>query len=248
MHADWTDPTHAVLALLVCGHVLADFLFQSEGLVAAKRQSVHGVPVHAGIVALVQGLVVLPFSWSYVGLFLVAGIAVTHYLVDRTKVMLDRGWPKRALTWFLLDQAAHGAVLLLAWRLWPTTQMPVGSEVLGPLATVVAVVVFNGIGGSAIVGATLAGLEVPGEEDEGPRGAGMRIGILERWILLGLIWGGQWGAVGLVLTAKSVARFKKMDDKSFAEVYLVGTMTSVIVAMVTGTVLGVLVDFGSANA
>lgn len=56
-------------------------------------------------------------------------------------------------------------------------------------------------------------------------------------MILGLVWAGQWSAVGLVLTAKSVARFKKMDDKAFAETYLIGTMTSVIVAMISGAML-----------
>ena len=52
--------------------------------------------------------------------------------------------------------------------------------------------------------------------------------------MLGLVYAGEWGAVGLVLTAKSVARFKKLDDQDFAELYLVGTMTSVLIAMVSG--------------
>lgn len=51
------------------------------------------------------------------------------------------------------------------------------------------------------------------------------------------MWAGQWGAVGLGLTAKSIARFKKMDEQAFAEVYLVGTMTSVLVAMLSGALL-----------
>ena len=108
---------------------------------------------------------------------------------------------------------------------------------IGWVATLLAVVVFNGNGGSAIVGQTLSTLEAETPEDEGPKGAGRKIGILERWMILGLVWAGQWGAVGLVLTAKSIARFKKMDQQAFAEVYLVGTMTSVLVAMVSGALL-----------
>ena len=48
--------------------------------------------------------------------------------------------------------------------------------------------------------------------------------------------------MGLVLAAKSVARFKRMDDQAFAEVYLVGTMTSVLVAIVCGVLL--ILGFG----
>jgi len=238
----------AVLALLVCGHVLADFLFQTAGMLRAKRRSWRGLARHAVEVACVQAVVVLPFSWSLTGLGLIAGIAATHLGIDASKVALDRRFPRRRLAWLAADQGAHVAVLVAAAALWP-----VGAQLASPadvarFAVVVAVVVFNGNGGSAIVAATLAGLEPPApeaadagrEDDDGPKGAGRLIGMLERWMILGLVWGGQWGAVGLVLTAKSVARFKRMDEQAFAEVYLVGTMTSVIVAMLSGTLLRAL--------
>ena len=44
---------------------------------------------------------------------------------------------------------------------------------------------------------------------------------------------GQYSAVGLVLTAKSIARYDKISkDQVFAEYYLLGTLLSSIVAIV----------------
>jgi hypothetical protein len=42
---------------------------------------------------------------------------------------------------------------------------------------------------------------------------------------------GQLGAIGFVLAAKSLARFNQLNDKSFAEKYLVGTLLSVVIAL-----------------
>lgn len=38
---------------------------------------------------------------------------------------------------------------------------------------------------------------------------------------------GQYSAVALVFTAKSIVRFKDFEDRSFAEYYLYGTLLSV---------------------
>ena len=44
---------------------------------------------------------------------------------------------------------------------------------------------------------------------------------------------GQLGAIGFVLAAKSLARFKQLDDRDFAEKYLVGTLLSVLIALLS---------------
>ena len=61
--------------------------------------------------------------------------------------------------------------------------------------------------------------------------AGTYIGMLERIIILLLGILGLYGSIALVLTAKSLARFKQLEDKSFSEKYLVGTLMSLIIAI-----------------
>ncbi|MCP3920034.1 MAG: DUF3307 domain-containing protein [bacterium] len=237
---DWANPATTLLALLLCGHILADFLFQTSWMVREKKRSLAALAAHSLEVGLVQGIIVLAFAWSPRGLLLVGGIALTHFAIDWVKASLDKWSRERGLWWLLADQAAHVAVLVLAWKLWPEFRETEALPRVGWAATVLAVFVFNGNGGSAIVAGALATLHQPDGEDEGPKGAGRRIGFLERWMIVGLVWAGQWAAVGLVLTAKSIARFKRMDEQAFAEVYLVGTMTSVLVAMVSGAALQLL--------
>jgi len=63
---------------------------------------------------------------------------------------------------------------------------------------------------------------------------GRAIGILERALALTLMLLGQYGAVGLVVAAKSIARFKALEDREFAEYFLVGTLASLLLALAGG--------------
>lgn len=62
---------------------------------------------------------------------------------------------------------------------------------------------------------------------------GSWIGILEREIILVLGLLGQYGAIGFVLTAKSLARHNQLNNQAFAEKYLVGTLLSAFVALLS---------------
>jgi len=69
------------------------------------------------------------------------------------------------------------------------------------------------------------------EEQEEIIKIGSWIGILEREIILMLGLLGQFGAIGFVLAAKSLARYKQLEKKAFAEKYLVGTLLSALIAI-----------------
>ena len=70
-------------------------------------------------------------------------------------------------------------------------------------------------------------------ENEPILGAGSVIGTLER-LLMGIFIGiGQFAAVGLIMTAKSVARYDRISKNSqFAEYYLIGTLYSILVTVI----------------
>lgn len=64
-------------------------------------------------------------------------------------------------------------------------------------------------------------------------GGGAMIGGLERILIAILMLYGQYGAIGLVFTAKSVTRFDKIaKDENFAEYYLIGSLYSMICVLV----------------
>ncbi|MHC1696182.1 MAG: DUF3307 domain-containing protein [Eubacteriales bacterium] len=72
----------------------------------------------------------------------------------------------------------------------------------------------------------------PDSKDEGgnnDRNSGRFIGTVERLIILLLIYIKQYSAIGLVLTAKSIARYDKITkDPTFSEYYLLGTLLSAL--------------------
>jgi len=71
-------------------------------------------------------------------------------------------------------------------------------------------------------------------------GAGEMIGFLERFLMVIFLSLGQYASIGLIMTAKSIARYDKITKNgAFAEDYLIGTLASIIIA-----ISGYLVVFG----
>ena len=58
--------------------------------------------------------------------------------------------------------------------------------------------------------------------------AGRVIGILERLILAAGILLHSWEILAAVIALKTVARFQKMDQREFAEYFLVGSLFSIL--------------------
>jgi len=63
---------------------------------------------------------------------------------------------------------------------------------------------------------------------------GKWIGPLERAIMYILIVTGNLSSIGFVIAAKALARFKELENKDFAEYFLVGTLSSVAGTLVVG--------------
>jgi hypothetical protein len=69
-----------------------------------------------------------------------------------------------------------------------------------------------------------------------PARVGATIGILERLLIATFVLVGAEAAIGFVIAAKTLARFRLLDDRDFAEYYLLGTLASVSVAIITALV------------
>ena len=72
----------------------------------------------------------------------------------------------------------------------------------------------------------------PGEPGGGSAeyNRGRVIGMLERIAVYCLVLLGEYEALGLVMAAKGLARFNNLDDRNFAEYFLIGTFLSAILA------------------
>ncbi|MFK7742727.1 MAG: DUF3307 domain-containing protein [Planctomycetota bacterium] len=63
---------------------------------------------------------------------------------------------------------------------------------------------------------------------------GHTIGVLERALGLSLVLLGAWAGLAGIIAAKSIARFKDLEDRPFGEYFLVGTLTSLLVTVAIG--------------
>lgn len=246
-----------VLALLFAGHAAADFVFQTRSMVECKDR-LRWLLAHLACVVAAHLVALLPVLSARAALG-VAVIGATHVAIDLGKARLARrtGAPLRL---FLLDQTLHVIVLLLVWG-WITRLPPEPASWVSDVSSWTAAAwwtaayAFNVNGAGSLIGLLLKPFAPPeggsgGEQPSGggPRhrpaesgpGRGRMIGILERILILTLLLVGQWGVVGFVLAAKSIARFDQLKDQAFAEYYLIGTLLSVLFAIGTGLLLGLV--------
>ena len=136
-----TDPI-LVLAWLVLAHLTSDFILQTATIARAKagpaRQAVGGLFAHAVIVAVC--LVPVGLAYGAPGWGLVVFTAISHVMIDRSKVLLTRraaasalaaanrrreapqppdhlgrAWTARPAAWFVVDQVAHLAIAVGLW-------------------------------------------------------------------------------------------------------------------------------------
>lgn len=246
-------PDAALLALLVCGHVLADFLIQTEAVAARKGRQPAVLLLHGMLTFCTHALVLMPF-WSGSLVVPLVALGVYHVLLDFTKGRLEN--PVRTsgrLGPFFVDQSLHAVGLIAVW-LWlrdlgaayrPLDFVPYDTiTLIAAWSVIVSGLVFNGKGGTAIVRGLLSRYPaiVPRTEvSDGPGVSGpdeyemgRTIGILERALVYVLVLAGQWAALGLVVAAKSIARFPELSNQRFADYYLLGTLASLLTALITG--------------
>ena len=70
---------------------------------------------------------------------------------------------------------------------------------------------------------------------------GKIIGAIERVMIFFFVIAGEFSAIAFIIAAKSIARFKELEDKEFAEYFLIGTLLSTAVATLTGVLFKSLI-------
>ena len=205
------------LTALLLAHVLADFVFQTNRMVAHKRRPLV-MAAHLAIVGIMACVVTGTFHPVLLAL------TVAHLGIDLVKTFARA----RGLAAFLLDQAAHLGTIALAagvepdlWHtgIWaPLTPLP------ALMALSAGLIVTTRAGGMA-VGMLMA--PWADSTPEGLKGGGKAIGLLERGLIFLLILTGQAAGIGFLIAAKSVLRFGTVaDDRKVSEYVIIGTLAS----------------------
>ena len=204
-------------AALLLAHVLADFIFQSNWMVANKRR----LWVMLAHIAMVGGTAIALTGALHPVLL---ALTLAHLGIDLVKTFAR----PRGITPFLADQAAHiltlGLAAFAAPGLWSTGIWAPITALPALMALTAGLIVTTRAGGMA-VGMLMA----PWAEStpEGLTGGGKTIGILERGLIFLLILTGQAAGIGFLIAAKSVLRFGTVaDDRKVSEYVIIGTLAS----------------------
>lgn len=233
--------------LLLTGHLLGDFVFQTDALIRQKVKP-RGVALHTAIVGAITVLVLAPTLWSAVAALLI--VLVTHFVMDFIKAR----WLGPQLWAFTLDQAVHLLVIAALAVLWPEMARQslwghwpsdIQGSVYAGFALICGMTVGVSVGGVVIKmiveplspaqAAAASGVII------GMKNAGRYIGWLERALAIIFILIKHPEGVGLLLAAKSILRFRDVQDEKDrhqAEYIIIGTFLSFGWAIVTALATG----------
>ena len=70
--------------------------------------------------------------------------------------------------------------------------------------------------------------------------SGRVIGILERIFVYFAVMLNEYSIIGFIVAAKAFARFKELDKKAFAEYVLIGTLASILIALIAASFIASL--------
>ena len=236
--------------LMLLSHTLGDYYFQPQAMAKLKSRSTWYVLIHAGVYAAVMFLSVLLYPCrAYFNAVIIA--AATHAMIDVIKQLIPNHYAKLSILTvrqdrlaYLIDQVLH-MTIILACALLTKAWEGGNSAALTALSEELPVVIgIDGYELLSIVCALLAVMkpanvfiqkvlvtEKPNDETRTRLRYGGRIGSLERIVSVVMMYLGQYAAIALVFTAKSVVRFKDFENRDFAEYYLYGTLMSVVTAV-----------------
>jgi len=248
-----------VLKLFFIGHLLGDYYLQSEELATSKNKSLKKLLKHSVIYLIAICFAIIPIfslnmlKWAFI-------ISVSHFILDFVKSLIINRKTianKTKLLIYLFDQLLHIFVLIISSAIIYFLAEPVNFiyiiqyvqncfqiDVVNIISWILMVLVI--IRPCSVTIRNILNNFRPGNDEEksqetgadsekeSQRSAGAVIGILERCIILLLLSVGQYSAIGFVLTAKSIARYNKIaEDPAFSEYYLLGTLLSVMLVIVS---------------
>ena len=222
--------------LQLTAHLLADFTFQSERWCVEKENRVFS-KYHLYHVLVAFALAwLLSFSVGFWWIALL--IAVLHLSADVLKSLLYRKNIGRKYLFFI-DQSLHVIIIVFALWLYSTTTTVTFSFCISEKTAFMffALVACTKPSNFFIKSFMQIYGIIPSEADENNAllKAGRIIGSLERLIGFMLIMYNQFAAVGFIIAAKSILRFRDSQTAK-TEYLLIGTLLSFGIAFLLGIV------------
>lgn len=248
-----------IYKLLLMGHLVGDFYVQSDKMAARKKKDKRVLRKHCiyyMLSLLLLCSIVITKEEVFPFILLVIGMGVIHEIIDSAKIRIENKTKHRHDIFLLLvDQCLHIAIIfggcfLLGLKGGEYTNLfgkRLDFSFISRETSVLLGILICAEPASLFVKMVLDKLSEETERlhreasdiiiaEYNPQ-TGSVIGIMEREIIfiLGII--GQFGTIGFVLAAKSLARYKQLEDQQFAEKYIVGTLLSSFIAIICAVII-----------
>lgn len=249
----------SLLLRLLIAHCLTDFFFQPDKWVREKRRKAWQSKYlwyHGLLTGTVAWIVLASLNMWWLALL----ITITHILIDGFKLQLEKERGSGLLL-FTIDQITHVIIIIIGW-LWLIkgwAKMNVFLHEFLPhyrmLIRLLGYLLMIGPVGYVIQFLTRKWQYELNPEDS-LKDAGKWIGILERVLTLTFVFISQFGAIGFLITAKSLLRVIDKPDKPSGEptlirpfssrkrteYVLIGTFLSFSIAILTGLLINWLLS------
>lgn len=236
------------LWLFLAAHLIADFSLQSADWAEKKKRKFRYLAGHAFVYAVViaaAAFLCIPGSIVWIPF---AIIALSHFFIDWIRVHTDKKYntPAAHFSSFVIDQVLHIAIIYACVyafglneqvkdRLTALASAVPAEQILRYAVLFIIILEPASVFVKKLSAYVSVGASNGGQKKEAP--VGSIIGKLERILTVILVLCDELGAIGFVLTAKSIARYKQLDDQCFAEKYLVGTLSSTAIAIIAALLL-----------
>lgn len=228
---------------LLTAHLLADFVFQTNKMVANKRNPF----VFFLHILIVVVLAILLLGTLSIPLLVILGIS--HLMMDALKIVAF----KKPTTGFIIDQLFHLAVVVFLAVICPMTfNSGIWAEKFPNYVNkyMIILCLISGLVTTLKVGGIIIGLLTSSlkeemdatqeEDEEGLTKGGEYIGQLERVLVMIAVLIGQPLAIGFIMTVKSFLRFNDSKKRKAAEYIMIGTFLSIT----WGVVVAILTNYG----
>jgi hypothetical protein len=222
-------------------HVLTDFIFQSNKWVEDKRKN-QGKSRYLYLHGCFTAFVAYVFAGNWTNLWIPLTIGISHTFIDYLKLKLDK---KESIFMFITDQFAHLMVIIVVWL-----NLIQSENLFEKIAPITSNLKFISIITGYILCTTplsfFVGIATKKWQEELKKGevavenllnGGKWIGIIERLMIFTFVLLGKYEAIGFLITAKSILRFRQDTETKQSEYVLVGTLLSYGSAIMIGLVI-----------
>ena len=228
------------IILQLLAHLVSDFYLQTEKSCKSKADNAFKsghLYIHSLITFACAWLLSMSLGYWWMALM----IAVLHLIIDGLKSIC-----KNIKGAFFIDQLLHLAVIVVAVVIYNNvcevalpTWLPETKVLLWALAFIFCLRPANFFIQNIFKEAKIS-IPDSGKEDNLPN-AGHVIGNVERMLTLVFVMLGQFEAIGFLLAAKSLLRFRETDTVK-SEYVLVGTLLSFGMAILVGVAAKLLIE------